>query len=86
MSFNLNYKELQAVPAAEAKEFLGSSACYAPECVKDFVAIAIDGLVARYGDNVKVVVQGNGHLFAGDDHQHDISSVNMIVKRADTSA
>lgn len=86
MSFNLNHKELQAVPAAEAKEFLGSSACYAPECVKDFVAIAIDGLVARYGEDVKVVVQGYGHLFVGD-HQSDISSItNLIVKRADTSA
>jgi hypothetical protein len=78
MSWNLSYPAIVNEPAARAREMLAQNT--APEPIKAYVAAGIDGLVSRYGDDVRVIISGHGHLCDGPS-SYDVTSATIDVRR-----
>ena len=78
MSCNLGVPMIKKIRASVAKELLATNA--APQSIKDYVAAGIDGLVARYGEDVEVTVTGSGHLCDGPS-SYDITSATIGVRK-----
>lgn len=80
MSWNLNPPEIKA-EKVEAARFLLKKNTSAPQSIKDYVNICIDGLVAKYGPDVLVSVVGYGHLCTGA-ASYELSSALIEVRPA----
>lgn len=81
MSWNLTYPEIKSQPAVEAKRLLATNT--APQSIKDYVAAGIDGLAARYGEDVRVTVTGYGHLCdVPNKDSYDVTSATVEVRKA----
>lgn len=80
MSWNLNNPEITAAPASEAKELVAKNT--APDTIKGYVLAGIDGLVSRYGEDVKVTVTGYGHLCDGPS-SYERTTATIEVNKAE---
>lgn len=82
MSWNLGYPEIKAATPAKARQLLAQNTM-APQSIKDYVAAAIDGLAARYGENVEITVTGQGHLCdVANKDSYDVTTATIDVRKA----
>lgn len=54
-----------------------------PKGIKEYVGAGIDALVKRYGEDVKISINGSGHLFTGEEGNHDQTTAHLTVKKAE---
>jgi hypothetical protein len=80
MSWNLGYPEIKGESVDKAKELIGTNS--APSPIIDYVRMGIDGLAAKYGDDVKVTVTGYGHL-CDNPGSSDPTNATIEIRRAE---
>lgn len=82
MSWNLGYPEIKDVSVSVAKELLEGNIA-TPQSIKDYVVAGLDGLVAKFGDDVRVTVTGHGHLCdVTNKDSYEVTSASVDVRRA----
>jgi hypothetical protein len=83
MSWSLDNLGINGRDAAEAKRVIAADTSI-PETIKDYVTAGIDGLMARYGDDVKITAAGYGHLCdVPNKDTYDVTSATIKVSRTE---
>lgn len=80
MSWNLGYPEIKGASVTEAKEALAANS--SPDSIKAYVTAGIDGLAAKFGDDVRITVTGYGHLCDGPGSS-DPTNATIEIRKAE---
>lgn len=64
---------------ADALAVVGES--NAPDCIQEYVELAIEALAAKYGEECNIKVIAHGHLFEGE--TSEITTAVIDVRKVD---
>jgi hypothetical protein len=80
MSWSLAVPEIKNVTAKEAHDLVEKNT--APQWIRDYVAAGINGLVMKFGRDVKVTVTGHGHLCDGPSN-YEVTTATIEVRKGE---